>query len=245
VKESRWASARLATTLKHRFEAEWTALPAAALRKWALFALFGVIAVVAMLYIGIALLMVTSEPGDQFAWEVAMLQLFEAGPVGFSTAVWLQTLGTDFMLLSVVLTTVGLAIWNRRPLLAVSIVLTILFMDAIVRVGWFSLARDRPDVIAQGLAAPGFHSFPSGHTAKTLALYGLLAAQWLRASHSLLERLLVILLLIGIALVVPFGRMRMGVHWPTDIIGGYSLAAVWLVFILLALKHEPHPAPRA
>jgi hypothetical protein len=136
VTQSRWAIVRLATTLKHRFEAEWKAIPESALRKWALFALLGVVAVVAVLYIGVALLTVTSEPGDQFAWEVAMLQLFEAGPVGFSTAVWLQTLGTDFMLLSVVLTTVGLSIWNRRPLLAVSIILTILFMDAIVRVGW-------------------------------------------------------------------------------------------------------------
>jgi undecaprenyl-diphosphatase len=241
----RWAIVSLAKTLQSRFEAGWSFLPDASVRGWATFALMGVAGVLVALYAGIALLTFTFGTDHFYPWEVAALRVFEAGPIGFSTAVWLQTIGTDFMLLSVVLTTTGLAIWNGRPLLAVSIVLTVVFMDAVVRVGWFSLARQRPDVIAQGLASPGFHSFPSGHTAKTLALYGLLAAQWIRASHSVVERILVGMLLIGIALVVPFGRMRMGVHWPTDILGGYSIAAVWLVFILLALKHEPSRAPRA
>jgi undecaprenyl-diphosphatase len=240
----RWAIVALAKTLQSRFEAAWSFLPAPSVRGWATFTLIGVAAVLVALYAGIALLTFTVGAEQFYPWEAAALRLFEAGPIGFSTAVWLQTLGTDFMLLSVVLTTTGLAIWNGRPLLAVSIVLTVVFMDAVVRVGWFSLARQRPDVIAQGLASPGFHSFPSGHTAKTLALYGLLAAQWFRASHSIVERMLVVLLLIGIALVVPFGRMRMGVHWPTDILGGYSIAAVWLIFILLALRHEPPRAPR-
>lgn len=245
MSDSGWALVRLARKLKQRVDADWAALPDAARRGWARHTLAGALAVVAVLYTGIGILRYTIVPGRPFAWEVSALQVFEAGPIGFSTAVWLQTLGTDFMLLSVVLTTTGLAIWNRRPLLAISIVLTILFMDAIVRVGWFSLARERPDVIAKGLASPGFHSFPSGHTAKTFALYGLLAAQWFRASRSLVERVLIVLLLLGIVMVVPFGRMRMGVHWPTDIMGGYAIAAVWLIFTLFALRHEPTPAPRA
>src|SRR5688572_1823540 len=147
--QDRSALLALAKTLRSRFEAAWTFLPATSVRGWAKLALLGVVAVMAVLYAGIALLTFTvGNESHFFAWEVAALRVFEAGPIGFSTAVWLQTLGTDFMLLSVVLTTTGLAIWNGRPLLAVSIVLTVVFMDAVVRVGWFSLAPQRPDVIA-------------------------------------------------------------------------------------------------
>ncbi|MGQ0561371.1 MAG: phosphatase PAP2 family protein [Gemmatimonadota bacterium] len=242
--QSSWAIIRLAAQLKTRFEAGWHALPAEHLMRWGLFVLIGLVAVIALLFGGIALLGVTAGRGEHFAWEETVLRLLGSGPVTFSTAVWLQTLGTDFMLLAVVLTTAGLAVWNGRPLLAISIVLSLVVMDAIVRIGWFSLERQRPDIIAQGIAAPGFHSFPSGHTAKTVVLYGLLAAQWVKASHSVVERLLVLLLVLAIAVVVPFGRLRMGVHWPTDIMGGYLLAFVWLTFMLVALRYEHYARER-
>jgi len=158
--------------------------------------------------------------------------------MGFSSAVWLQTLGTDFTLGFIVLVTAAVAVWKDRPLLAMSIPLAMILMDAVVRIGWFAFARHRPDIIAQGLAAPGFHSFPSGHTSKTVAVYGLLAAQWIAASRSPIERILVVVLTLLITLVVPYGRLRMGVHWPTDIMGGYLLGGIWLAFLLAANRHE-------
>jgi undecaprenyl-diphosphatase len=66
----------------------------------------------------------------------------------------------------------------------------------------------------------------------------LLAAQWWSASRSVVEKVLVIALAVVIAVLVPYGRVRMGAHWPTDILGGYLLAAVWLTFVLLALRSE-------
>lgn len=243
MQDSRLAIVRLWRVLKVKLESGLTEVSDHDLREWASFALAGVLAVFGALYSAISVIALLSDRGAPFVWEEAALLMFEAGPVGFSTAVWLQTLGTDFTLIIVVLTSAGIAIWNRRPLLAVSIVMSLILMDAAVRIGWFSLERQRPDIIAQGIATPGFHSFPSGHTAKTLAIYGLLASHWFRASHSVVERILIVLLVLLIALIVPFGRMRMGAHWPTDIMGGYLLATVWLIFIVLALRHEPLRAP--
>lgn len=234
----------LVRELRATFKRGIAETPAANVRAWARLAVAGIVAVMIALYAAIILLSLLSQNGEPFAWEVTALRLFETGPVGFSTAVWLQTLGTDFTLVIVVMTTAGIAIWNRRPLLAVSIVMSLVFMDAVVRIGWFSLERHRPDIIAQGLASPGFHSFPSGHTAKTLAIYGLLASHWFRVSRSTIERFVIVLLALLIATVVPFGRMRMGVHWPSDILGGHFLAIVWLTFIVMALRYEPLPARR-
>lgn len=244
--EERRAAIRVLTRkLSSKFEAEVKHTSAQNLRGWAQYALAGVVAVTIALYSAIAVLNLIGGRGNHFAWEEAALYAFEAGPITFSTAVWLQTLGTDFTLIIVVLTTAGLAVWNGRPLLAVSIVMSLIVMDAVVRIGWFLLERQRPDIIAQGIASPGFHSFPSGHTAKTLAIYGLLASHWFRISRSTIERMIIVALALLIAAVVPFGRMRMGVHWPSDIIGGYWLASVWLVFIIMALKYEPQPVPHS
>lgn len=240
--EERRAAIRILTRkLTSKFEAEVKQTSAQNLRAWAQYAVAGVVGVMIALYSAIVVLNLIGGRGNHFAWEEAALYAFEAGPITFSTAVWLQTLGTDFTLIIVVLTTAGLAVWNGRPLLAVSIVMSLIVMDAVVRIGWFSLERQRPDIIAQGIASPGFHSFPSGHTAKTLAIYGLLASHWFRISRSTIERMIIVVLALLIAAVVPFGRMRMGVHWPSDIIGGYWLASVWLVFIITALKYEPRP----
>ena len=235
---SSWASVDLAKVLGKKFERQWHNLSAERRQAWARLSLTAVLAVVLALYASIALLRATSRGANNYSWEVDTLRAIESAPIGFSSAVWLQTFGSDFMLGFVVLTGAALAIWNNRPLLAVSIVMSLIVMDAIVRIGWFSFERHRPAVIAQGLASPGFHSFPSGHTSKTIAVYGLLAAQWFRASRNGLEKLVIVVLATGIALVVPYGRVRMGVHWPTDVMGGYLLGAVWLAFMVAAVRHD-------
>ena len=126
--------------------------------------------------------------------------------------------------------------WRERPLLGLTILLSMVVMDAAVRIGWLSWERLRPDIIAQGIARPSEHSFPSGHTAKSAAVYGLLIAEWFRASRNIIERTLAVIVLLIIAIGTPFGRVRMGVHWPTDVLGGWLIAGVWLSFLLLALS---------
>lgn len=241
-----WALGRVVREARTRWERDWHALEWHAIQEWARFVLIGLIAVVSALFVAIAWIGDIPPGTGVLSWEPALLQRIADAPISFSTAVWLQTLGTDFTLLIVVLVTAGIATWSGRPLLAVTIVFAVVFMDAIVRIGWFALERPRPTVVAEGLASPGFHSFPSGHTGKTLTLYGLLAAQWLQASRNVLEKIMVVALAVVVAVVVPLGRLRMGVHWPTDILGGYALAAIWLAFILLALGRAARfPAPPA
>jgi membrane-associated phospholipid phosphatase len=186
-----------------------------------------------MVKIGMAL-----EAGGRLKWEADFLRTIEKRAFGFSSAVWFQTFGTDITLWILLLVTVGLSAWRGRPLSALSIILSYAVIDLVVRYGWASWARDRPDIIAQGIARPGFHSFPSGHTGKTLCIYGLLGYIWIRASKSWIERVFVVLIISSIALVVPLGRMRMGVHWPSDIMGGYILGLAWLAILIWALRNE-------
>ena len=237
MSESRWAAGRFIHALKQQFESGWQATPDALQRSWARTMLAGIITTFAVLFVMMCLLRYTVG-AQHFAWEETVLHAIGNGPVGFGTAVWLQTFGADFMLVFVAGAAACFAVWQKRPLLAVTIVLSLVVMDAVVRIGWFSYARHRPQMIDMGMAAPAFHSFPSGHTAKTFALYGVLFGCWIAATSSIAEKLLAAILFAAIAVAVPYGRVRMGVHWPTDIIGGWILGAVWLIFAMRAIAME-------
>jgi undecaprenyl-diphosphatase len=235
--QSSWALVALAHGIVGHFDRGWRALPARAAVSWARTVLIGLAATFATLFALVAYGKYKIGHSGSFTWEAQLLtQIERYSPVGFSGAVWFQTFGTDIMMIVVVLTATSIAMWRERPLLGLSILLAMVVMDAAVRIGWMSWERIRPDIIAEGIARPGEHSFPSGHTAKTLAVYGLLIAQWFQASRNIIEKILAVLVGFTIAVIVPYGRVRMGVHWPTDVVGGWIIAGVWLVFLLLALK---------
>lgn len=167
-----------------------------------------------------------------------LLWLATGAPFGFSTAVFLQTFGSDITLVILVALTAGIAAWARKPITALSIVLAAVVPDLVGRFGWLIWSRARPDFIHDGIASPGFHSFPSGHTAKTIAVYGFLTLLWMRASSSVVERVAAALSFAVIASAVPFGRMAMGVHWPSDVIGGALIGGAWLVVLARGLRRE-------
>ena len=90
--------------------------------------------------------------------------------------------------------------------------------------------RPRPDPalvdIRAGFSSP---SFPSGHVMSGTYLYGYLLAfallRWGRevAGRGVAAALAVVILLNG------FANVYEGVHWPSDVVGGYLWAAVLLV----------------
>jgi undecaprenyl-diphosphatase len=235
--KSGWALVELAHHVAGHFERGFAKMPTRSIVAWAKTVLLGIAVTFATLFTLIVYGRYRLGHGGRLPWEIELLRSIEQhSPVGFSGAIWFQTFGTDITLIIIVLTAASIAMWREKPLLGLTILLSMVLMDAAVRIGWLSWERVRPDIIAQGIARPGEHSFPSGHTAKSTAVYGLLIAQWFRASRSITEKTLAVLVFLIIAIGTPFGRVRMGVHWPTDVMGGWLIAGVWLAFLLLALS---------
>ncbi|MCI0711093.1 MAG: phosphatase PAP2 family protein [Chloroflexi bacterium] len=68
------------------------------------------------------------------------------------------------------------------------------------------------------------YGFPSGHTASTLVLMGL-AASWINRQWAWM-------LAIAAALIMGWGRMVAGVHYPQDVLGGMLVGAMVLWFLI-------------
>jgi membrane-associated phospholipid phosphatase len=95
--------------------------------------------------------------------------------------------------------------------------------------------RERPPV-RQLDEAPPTSSFPSGHTAAAIALYGALAVLASERARSALVRRLVVAAAVVIPLLVAASRMYRGMHFLSDVLGGVLLGTVWLLAVVRGIR---------
>ena len=136
----------------------------------------------------------------------------------------------------------ALRVWLRRWyesfVLVVALggeVLIFLTVTAIVH-------RPRPSVPRLD-PAPPTSSFPSGHTAAAVTVFGFLAfILWRYMANRWLANV-VCLILIAIPVGVGISRVYRGAHYPSDVIGGAVLGVVWLSFVIRTLM-PAHPVSK-
>ncbi|MDB4960744.1 MAG: hypothetical protein JWP01_743 [Myxococcales bacterium] len=108
--------------------------------------------------------------------------------------------------------------------------------------------RERPDYVTH-LDPPGGLSFPSGHSMISAALYMTLAALVARTMER--RRLKIFVIGTGAFLTVLIGvsRMYLGVHYPTDVIAGWTAGGTWALVCGLIARKLGHrgdvPTPHA
>jgi membrane-associated phospholipid phosphatase len=95
--------------------------------------------------------------------------------------------------------------------------------------------RDRPPVRHLD-EAPPTSSFPSGHTAATIALWGALAVLASERARSALVRGLFLTLAVLLPLMVASSRLYRGMHFPTDVVGGILLGGLWLLATVRGIR---------
>ncbi len=83
---------------------------------------------------------------------------------------------------------------------------------------------------------PSSHSFPSAHAFSSLLLAGLLVYFLLGTVRMWSFRLGLIMAASFLTLMIGLSRCYLGVHFFTDVLAGFILAAIWLTFLITALE---------
>jgi undecaprenyl-diphosphatase len=94
------------------------------------------------------------------------------------------------------------------------------------------LERARPEF---SLIEIGGYSFPSGHTTMATAMA---FALYFIFSGKFGERYVLFLSALGWALLIALTRLYLGVHWFTDVVGGFGLGLWWVTLIRLYWQRE-------
>lgn len=85
--------------------------------------------------------------------------------------------------------------------------------------------------------ASGF-SFPSGHSASSLAFYGLLIYFIYSYCPNKKIKYTSIILLSFLILIIGFSRIYLRVHYPTDVLAGFSYSLAYLIIYIKLFKKD-------
>ncbi len=86
--------------------------------------------------------------------------------------------------------------------------------------------RPRPDLVPHRVVVSS-SSFPSGHSMNAAATYLTLGALLARIQKKRRLRAFILSLAALLTLLVGFSRVYLGVHWPTDVLAGWTAGGVW------------------
>jgi undecaprenyl-diphosphatase len=99
------------------------------------------------------------------------------------------------------------------------------------------IKRPRPAVPHMD-EAPPTSSFPSGHTAAAICFYGSVAAIVVWHSRRRWISVAVVILCAAIPLAIAASRVYRGMHYPTDVLSGALLGAIWLSIVVFYVRHH-------
>ena len=193
--------------------------------------LYGILAgALALLWLAMFLL----GTGDE---DLAVLGVLYAGhrPLLAEAARVLTLLG-GWYFVTPIAGIVGLVVGLRgRPWLGLVLFAGTMIGRLLVEFQKYELGRLRPDENPHLVNVYNL-SFPSGHSANAMMLYVTLAltlvedprrrAFWLAAA-------------LALAFVIGLSRVMLGVHWPSDVIAGWSFGLLWSMLLVWASRHPP------
>jgi membrane-associated phospholipid phosphatase len=163
---------------------------------------------------------------------ITYIQGYISAPVT-SVMLWITFLGSTKWVAIITLLMVILLFIMRHRLLSIYLALTVAIGAGVFnQVLKYIFKRARPD-IHRVIQEQGY-SFPSGHSMGSMILYGSLAFILFKLYKHLWAKIVGAFLAVLLILCVGISRIYLGVHYPSDVVGGYSAGAVWVIISIVA-----------
>lgn len=191
---------------------------------------------------------------ETLAFDRAVLEAMrDEGPGDPVGPDWLEDMARDLTsfgstgVLVFVVAAAGFYLWLARKRASAAFLIAAIVAGTVISTGLKELfARSRPDEIYQ--ATPVFTaSFPSGHSFLSAVTYLTLGALLARSQPRRRLKAFIMGTAIVMVLLVGVTRAYLGVHWTTDVVGGWILgagwaAAAWAVMLILQREHKVEAA---
>ena len=179
----------------------------------------GLVALLLLLWLAAGLL-----GGIEFAPDIRLirqLQLIRADAPGLTlAAIAVTQAGSAFGTLGGGLGVAAWLAWRREHWRAAILGATVLFGRLVIDGMKLMIDRSRPSVDLHPVVTHS-SSFPSGHSGNSMIVFLSIALIAVPAAH----RVAAVIVAVLASLLVGVTRPYLGVHWPSDVIGGWSLGA--------------------
>jgi membrane-associated phospholipid phosphatase len=169
------------------------------------------------------------------AWEPPVLWRIHqlSHPVLDVLMVGITGLNDPPMAISITVVVFCFLAWQRHRLEAAVFLLETLGGGLLSPLLKLVFNRPRPTLWPTLISETTF-SYPSGHALGSVVLYGFLAylfsTLYPRYTGAFYGVAVPLILAIG------FSRMYLGVHWPSDVLGGYSIGFLWVMMCISLLR---------
>jgi len=142
----------------------------------------------------------------------------------------LSFLGSGYFLTGLALVALALFLIWKKPLRYVWLIAINLLLSSLVNEGLKNVFQKPRPNLNQLVAVTGY-SFPSGHAMVSTAFYGLLIFLCItlmkhRAKYFFSGFLGLLILAIGLS------RVYLGVHYLSDVLGGFAVGTAWVVLMI-------------
>jgi undecaprenyl-diphosphatase len=138
----------------------------------------------------------------------------------------LSALGSATVLVFMIASAAGYLLLERRGGMLAFLLVATCGGGLIVNLLKPLFARPRPSVVPH-LVPVHSESFPSGHSLLSAVVYLTLGALLARVTGDRITRLYLILLAAFLTISIGLSRVYLGVHYPTDVLGGWAAGFLW------------------
>lgn len=138
-------------------------------------------------------------------------------------------LGSTFFVVLVSVITICALILYKKKYTALYFAGSLFVTDLFVYIVKYLVDRPRPDSPI-ALYLESTPSFPSGHSAMSFALYAFIALLCFLYFEKVYKKIVVLAVSILLIILIGFSRIYLGVHYPSDVLGGYLIALSIFLF---------------
>lgn len=143
-------------------------------------------------------------------------------------------LGSVSFITSAILIISVLLIWKKKYALAIFFITTNGVGALLNKLLKWYFKRERPDILPV-IIEKGY-SFPSGHSMGSLIFFGSCAYLCIHLVKSTSNKIMAYCIACLFIVLIGGSRIYLGVHYPTDVVGGYSIGVAYSAICILAFR---------